>query len=243
MMDSRSTDPGHGNSESDLPCGDKQPPIAAKKTALRELRNENRIIAPSSTKSLSPFKDPVPTSYPSKVAGAKRPPPPPASSELSVSQLRNVSPGGTAANSQLVYVRRKSETETAKGGMGDQVNITPNHLQSAPVNVQQETLKLQSQMKEPKLVYHPAFASIPFTSPVGSSVKPSNPFPLGMSVTKSESSAEPKYGSVASAGSPMENSKMIKNLQWEERNEQLQKLLTDLEQADHRDYLQSMLLP
>lgn len=239
-LDSKSTEPQEGNRESDLPCGEKQLPIAAKKTALRELQNENRVIAPSSIKSLSSLKDPIPTSYPNKVAGTKRLPPPP-SSELSVSPLRNLSPCSNYANSQFVYVRRKSETETARGGTGDQINITPNHLRSAPVSVQQETLKLQSQLKEPRLVYHSAFTSIPYTSPVDTSTKPSDPFPLGVPVMKKGSSGEPKYGSGPSARSPMGNTKVIQNLHWEKRYEQLQKLLNDLKQADHKDYLQSKL--
>lgn len=239
-MDSKTADRGHGKSESDLHTGNKQLPIAAKKTALRELHNENRIIVPSSTKGLSSFKDKEPTRDPIKVAGTKRPSPQP-SPDLSVSPPRNLSPGGNAANGQLVYVRRKSETETSKSGIGDQVYISPNHLQSASVSVSQESLKQQSRIEKPKIVSYPAFASIPFTSPIGSSTKPSIPFPLGMSGMKAELPAEPKHGSVASASSPMENSKMMKHLHREERYKHLQKLLSDLDQADHRDYFQSML--
>ncbi|XP_031379782.1 uncharacterized protein LOC116194981 [Punica granatum] len=237
-MDSKSTERGHGNMESDLASGDKQLPIAAKKTALRELRNENRIIVPSTTKSLSSFKDKDPTGDPNKVAGTKRPPPQ-TCSEFSVSPPRSVSPGGNAANG-LVYVRRKSEAETAKSGIGDRTNTTPNNLQPGPLSTQEESLKQQSQIKEPKIVSYPAFASIPFTSPTGSSAKASVPLPLGMAGMKMGSSVEPKYGSTAPASSPTENSKMVKNWDWEERYKQLQKLLSDLEQADHKDYLQML---
>lgn len=242
-MDSKTTEHGRGNGESDLASGDKQLPIAAKKTALRELQNENRIIAPSSTKGLSSFKDRNPTGDPIKVAGTKRPLPPPPSMDLSVSPPRNLSPSGNAAaNGQLVYVRRKSETETSKSGTGDQAYISPNHLQSASVSIPHESLKQQSQIKDPKIVPYPAFASIPFTSPIGLSTKPSIPFPVGMSGMKTGYPTELKYGSVASASSPMENSTMMKSLHWEERYKKLQKLLCDLDQADHKDYFQGMQL-
>ncbi|KAK4774499.1 hypothetical protein SAY86_009434 [Trapa natans] len=236
-VDPKSVEPRHGNREPDLPCSDKNLLITTKKKALRELQNDNRIIAPSSTKSLSSFKDSIPVYYPTKVAGTKRPLPP---SELSVSPLRNLSSGSNSPNSQLVYMRRKSETEPAKGVLGDLIHTSPNNLQSSAMDAQQEKPKLQSQLKEPRLVYHPAFVSMPYTSPIGSSRKPLNPFPLGVPVVKMESSEEPKHGTGASAGLLMENSKRIKNLHWEERYEQLQKLLSDLDQADHKIYLQML---
>lgn len=111
MTESKISGQGHGNrtSVSELTSADRQLPIAAKKTALREIPNENRIITPNASNT-PPVKDKVGVIDPIKVSGTKRP-----SSEMS----NNHSPSSNAPNSPLVYVRRKSDTEMGKNGIHD----------------------------------------------------------------------------------------------------------------------------
>lgn len=225
---------GLGNSESDLPSGDRQPPIAAKKTALRELQNENRILVPHASK-IPPLKDKVGIFDPVKVSGTKRP-----STELSVNPFTNQSPSSNPANSHLVYVRRKSDIEIGKSSSPDSTNISVQGSQSISTNGPEEAVKHQHQIVGPKISCYPAFATLPITSPpISSSPKPSIPFPLSLSVAKL-GSADSKYQSVASSSLTKENSQGMKNLHWEERFMKLQQLLRSLDQADHKDYLQML---
>ncbi|KAK8582600.1 hypothetical protein V6N13_069374 [Hibiscus sabdariffa] len=101
------------NPENNSPACDKQCSVGAKKTPLRDLQNQNRIV-PNSTGS-SPFsKDREPCVDPIKVSGTKR-----ASPECALSPSQCQSPSNTAANRHLVYVRRKCEAELGKSSAFD----------------------------------------------------------------------------------------------------------------------------
>lgn len=215
---------GHGNSEFSLPSEDRQPPIAAKKTALRELQNQNQIVPPiPSVTKLHPFKDKVDTVDTAKLSGSKRP-----STELSDNPSCNHSPASNSSNNHLVYVRRKS----------DNTIISLHCSESMSVNGLDEPVKQSSQVVGSKASCYTAVAPLPITSPpIVSLPKPSVPLPLGMPVLKLETlDSDP----TASSSLLMENARGRKNLQWEERFIKLQQLLRNLDQADHTDYLKSI---
>ncbi|XWS67622.1 hypothetical protein CRYUN_Cryun04dG0021600 [Craigia yunnanensis] len=231
-IDSKFSEYGLRNPENNSPTCDKQPPVGAKKTPLRDLQNENRIV-PNSTGS-SPFsKDRGPVIDPIKVSGAKRPSP-----ECPVSPSHCQSPSNSAANGHLVYVRRKSEAELGKSSAFDSTS-TSNCQQLRQVDQVEEINQQKSQIKEPKVSYFPAFAPLPMASLTSSSVKPSLPLPLGKSAMRlapSESNQHP----VVSAAHLMDSPKGIKKLHREERYYQLQVLLKKLDQANQDDYTQML---
>ncbi|XVF45687.1 hypothetical protein PTKIN_Ptkin02bG0227100 [Pterospermum kingtungense] len=223
-IDSKFSEYGLRNPENTT-C-DKQAPVGAKKTPLRDLQNENRTV-PNSTGS-SPFsKDRELVTDPTKVSGTKR-----SSPECLVSPLRCQSPSNTAANGHLVYVRRKSEAELGKTSAFDSTS-TSNCQQLRQVGQVQEINQQKSQIKEPKVSCFPAFAPLPMAS----SAKPSVPLLPGnsaMRLAPSESTQHP----VVFAAPFMDSPKRNKEPQWEERYYQLQMLLKKLDQSNLEDYAQ-----
>ncbi|KAK8522283.1 hypothetical protein V6N12_056000 [Hibiscus sabdariffa] len=219
MLDSKFSEFGLLNPENNSPTCDKQRPVGAKKTPLRDLQNENRIV-PNSTGS-SPFsKDRGLCIDPVKVSGTKR-----ASPECPLSPSQCQSPSNTAANGHLVYVRRKCEAELANS----------NCQQTKQVTQLEEINQLKSQIKESKAPCFPAFAPLPMASLTSSSSKPSVPVPLGKSATKLtplDSNQHP----VVVAAPLFDSPKEISKLHWEERFYHLQMLLKKLDQSDQEDY-------
>ncbi|KAE8724737.1 Ubiquitin family protein isoform 1 [Hibiscus syriacus] len=111
MPDSKFCEFGLLNPENNSPACDKQRSDGEKKTPLRVLGNENRIV-PNPTGS-SPFpKDKGPCIC--KVSGTKR-----ASPECPLSPSQCQSPSDTPANRHLVYARRKCEAELSKNSAFD----------------------------------------------------------------------------------------------------------------------------
>ncbi|XVE94000.1 hypothetical protein REPUB_Repub01dG0242600 [Reevesia pubescens] len=227
-IDSKFSEYGLRNPENISPTCDKQPPVGAKKTPLRDLQNENRIL-PNSTGS-SPFsKDRGAVIDPIKVSGTKR-----ASPECPVSPSHCQSPSNSAANGHLVYVRRKSEAELGKSSAFDSTSAS-NCQQLGQVGQMEEINQQKSQIKEPKVYCFPAFAPLPMASLTTSSAKPSVALPLGkyaMRLAPSESKPHP----VVSAAPLLDSPKGFKKLHWEERYDQLQMLLKKLDQSDQEDY-------
>ncbi|XWS40287.1 hypothetical protein CRYUN_Cryun18bG0127600 [Craigia yunnanensis] len=227
-IDSKFSEYGLRNPENNSPTCDKQPPVGAKKTPLRDLQNEN-IIVSNSTGS-SPFsKDRGPVIDPIKVSGTKRPSP-----ECPVSPSHCQSP--SSANAHFVYVRRKSEAELGKSSAFDSPS-TINCQLLRQVGQLEEINQQKSQIKEPKVSYFPAFAPLPMASLTSSSTKPSVTLPLGKSAMRLASS-ESNQLSVVSASPLLDNPKGIKKLHWEERYYHLQMLLKKLDQSDQEDYNQ-----
>ncbi|XVF68073.1 hypothetical protein PTKIN_Ptkin10aG0173800 [Pterospermum kingtungense] len=218
------------NPENNSPTCDKQRPVGAKKTPLRDLQDGN-IIMPNSTGS-SPFsKDRGQVIDPVKVSGTKRPSP-----ECPVSPSHCQSP--SAANGHFVYVRRKSEAELGKSCAFDSTSIS-NCQQLRQVCQMEEINQQKSQTKEPKVSCFPAFAPIPMASLTSSSARPSVPLPLGKSAMRlapSESNQLP----VASSASLLDTPNGIRNLHWEERYYHLQLLLKKLDQSSREDYNQTL---
>ncbi|KAJ0010754.1 hypothetical protein Pint_34105 [Pistacia integerrima] len=229
-VDSKFNEYGLGSPETNLPTRDKQQPVAVKKTALRELQNENRIVVPNATGNSPYSKDRGPVNDAIKVSGTKRP-----LHDSPVSPSRDQPLSSNVTNGHLVYVRRKSETELGKISMSDSTTISTDCMHPKQAG-QSDRIHQQPQIKEPKASCFPAFAPLPMTSFMSSSGKPSVP-QLGRSVMKSP--AESNYHPIGSA-SPLDDPRQIKNMLWEERYHQLQMLLKKLDQSDQEEYVQML---
>ncbi|KAI4350219.1 hypothetical protein L6164_004692 [Bauhinia variegata] len=217
----------------DLPNCAKQVPVAVKKTALRDLQNDNKIMVPTSIVSSSFSKDKGPNTDSNRVSGTKRP-----ASEYAVSHHLLESPGNNAAtNGHLVYVRRKSEAELGKSSTCDGISITAYCPHSRKLG-EDETGQQNPSIKEPKISCFPAFSPFPMASSVSSYGKPSVPLPPGKSaprLTPIDSNFV-----TASASPTIGNPRGLKNVPWEERHHWLQMLLRKLDQSDNEDYIQML---
>ncbi|WCJ28930.1 hypothetical protein M5689_010597 [Euphorbia peplus] len=218
-VESKFSEYGLTNTETNLSTSDKQLPVAVKKTALRDVQNENRIP----NKIENSLKDKVSIDA-VKAAGMKRSLP-----KDPVSPPCHQSPNSSAANAQLVYVRRKFETETSKSSGCDVRSTNDVSANSGQHDHVEETSQLKTQIKEPKVTCFPAFAPMPIASSTTASAKPSVPFPV----------PDPSNKHVAST--PLANNlKGTKNLHWEERYHQLHVLLKKFDETDQEDYLQTL---
>ncbi|KAL7237269.1 hypothetical protein ACSBR2_003540 [Camellia fascicularis] len=235
-IDSKFSGYGIPNTETGLANQDKQLPlpVTAKKTALRDLQNENRIAVPKSLGSSLFPKESGPTIKAVKASGTKRPAP-----ECLVSAPQHQSPTSNAANGHLVYVRRRPEVELAKSSIFDNTNSNAYCPQARKLGDHNETPQPKSQMKEPKICV-PEVAPIPRTSLMCySSGKPSVPPSLG----KSSNIVQPtdaNYLPIPSSTPPLDYPKKMNNQHWEERYCQLQDLLKILDQSNQEDYVQML---
>ncbi|KAI4297865.1 hypothetical protein L6164_037726 [Bauhinia variegata] len=230
-IDSKLSEYGLGNNKMDLPNRDKQVPPPVKKTALRDLQNDNKIMVPTSIGSSSFLKDKSPNADSNRVSGTKRP-----TSEYAVSHHLHQSPGNNAANGHLVYVRRKSEAELGKSSAGDNVsiNVYPHSRQLG----EDETGRQNPLIKERNVSCFPAFSPFPMTSSISSTGKPSVPLPPGKSALRL-APVDSNYVS-ASSSPTIGNPRGLKNVPWEERYHRLQMLLRKLDQSDNEDYIQML---
>lgn len=233
-IDSKFSEYGHGNSGKEVPSHEKQLQISAKKTALRDLQNDNRVAASNCTGSSPLLKERGPSSDFIKVSGNKKPPPIcPASPPHLHSSTSN------AANGHLVYVRRKSDADVGKSSPCDSTSIKADYPNLSKLGQLAETVHLKSQVKELQNHCIPAFAPFPMVSPMNASGKPSVPHHVGkygINLATAESNFHSAPSTVPSVGIPTG----WKNLQWEDRYLQLQLLLNKLDQSDQQDYLQGM---
>ncbi|EEF35230.1 conserved hypothetical protein [Ricinus communis] len=234
-VDLKCSEYGLSNTESNVSACDKQFPVAVKKTALRDVQNENRISNSVANSSFS--KDRGQANDAVKVAGTKRPSPSPMD-PVSSPPPHHQSPSSNAANAQLVYVRRKSEGETGKSSICDGRSINVDCVNSRQLD-QAEIMQPKPQIKEAKVSFFPAYAPMPVASLTNASGNSSVPLPIGNSSTRFLST-EPNYHPVASAISLLNNLKGMKNLHWEERYHQLQILLKKLDESDQEDYVQML---
>ncbi|KAK9287489.1 hypothetical protein L1049_015910 [Liquidambar formosana] len=231
MVDSKSSDYGLGNTETGLPTRDKQLPVALKKTALRDVQNENRIMAPTSMGNSLFSKERGPIIDAIKISGTKRPPP-----ECPVSPTRTQSPSSNAANGHLVYVRRKSEAELGKSSTCGNTSNNADYPNSRQVDLVEEEMQLKPQMKEPKISCFPAFAPNPVAPLMNLSGKSPGTLSLGKSGNMLPP-AEPNYLPLTSAFPSFDNSKGTRKKHWEERSIRLRLLLRNLDQSEQVDYL------
>lgn len=233
-IDSKFSEYGHGNSGKDVPH-EKQLQISAKKTALRDLQNENRVTASNCTGSFPLLKEGGPGSDFIKVSANKRP-----STVCPTSPPHLHSSTSNAANGHLVYVRRKSDADIGKNSPGDSTSIKADYPNLSKLGQLDETVHLKSQVKELKNHCFPAFAPFPVVPPMNASGTPSVPHHIGkygINLATAESNFHSALSTVPSVGIPPG----WKNLQWEDRYHQLQLLLNKLDQSDQQDYLQGML--
>ncbi|BAT88662.1 uncharacterized protein HKW66_Vig0079750 [Vigna angularis] len=225
----------------DLPNRDKSQSVSVKKTALRDLQNDNKIMVPTSVGSSSFLKDKDPGTDSNRVSGTKRP-----LSDHPVNQNLQQSPGNNFANGHLVYVRRKSETELGKGTAFENSSVNAYCSHSKQFCCEEENAQPKSQIKEPsqikdsKVSCFPAFAPFPVASSMNSSGKSSVPVSLGKSSIKL-APVESNYvtafsGPTTTTGNP----KGLKSFHWEERYQQLQMFLKKLDQSDQEEYIQML---
>ncbi|KAI3965741.1 hypothetical protein MKX01_010698 [Papaver californicum] len=210
-----------------FPVGDKQQPIAAKKIALRDLQNDNRILVPKSL-TANPFvKDPRPTSDATKVSGIKRPTP-----ERPTSPVCHLSPN--SANGTFVYIRRKSDQEVAKGNnCENDTNKAINNPQlSQNIQREKETTRQQIQVQGQKSSCFPATPSMPMTVSSGG---PSIPHSLGMPVN-----APSTIGPASTTDVLPTNSQRISDQNWKERFPHLQMFLRNCDHSSQEEYIQML---
>lgn len=218
---------GHDNAGSGSPVGDKQQPIAAKKIALRDLQNDNRIVVPKSLTAPPLIKDPAPTSDVTKVTGTKRPTP-----ERPTSPVRHLSPN--SANGTFVYIRRKSDQEVAKGSNCEtEPNKAINNSQlSQNIHGEKETTKQQIQVQGQKNSSFPAAPSMPITVPCGG---PSVPHSLGMPVNMSST-----MGPASTTDVLPTNPQRTSDQNWKERFPHLQMFLRNCDHSSQEEYIQML---
>lgn len=211
-VDSKFSEHGLGNADNNS-THDKHFPLAVKKTALRDVQDENRI--PKSVGNFPLSKDGGKTMNCIKVSGAKRP-----SSEALTNRPVPCYKSSTsgAPDFRLVHARGKSEAEVDK------------------LSHPEETAQPKRPQIESTVSSFPALAPMPLAPPISSSGKPSVPLPLGRSSMFSP--AESNYlpvGSIVPSSNPMGK----KNMLWEERYHQLQISLKKLDESDLDEYVQS----
>ncbi|KAF8377703.1 hypothetical protein HHK36_031087 [Tetracentron sinense] len=247
MIDSKSNEHGLSNTGTGSPTCVKQSPIAAKKIALRDLQNDNRIMVPkplgnSLLKERGPFTNAL------KVSGTKRPIP-----ECPLSPPCHKSPSSSGTTGHLIYARRKSESEQCKSNTCNYSGSNSSCRQPTLSHEEQETPRQQTQMKEPKISCFPAFAPIPMASLMtfssgGPSVPlslgnqsgaPSVPLSLGNPVS-GLSLAESNYPTVTSMVPPPINPQGMRDQQWKERFLLLQTFLRDCDNSNQEDYIQML---
>uniref|UniRef100_A0A6M2F6L1 Uncharacterized protein n=1 Tax=Populus davidiana TaxID=266767 RepID=A0A6M2F6L1_9ROSI len=213
-IDSKSGEHGLGNADNNLSTHDKHFPLVVKKTALRDVQNENRIPKSVGNSPLSKYGGKTMNGI--KVSGAKRP----SSEDLMYRPVPCYESSTSGApNFRLVYARGKSEAEVGK-------------LSHPEETAQPKRLQIESTVST-----FPALVPLPVAPPIISSGKPSVPLPLGQSSTFSP--AESSYLPVGSIV-PSSNPKGEKNMHWEERYHQLQISLKKSDESDLDEYVQML---
>ncbi|CAL9115376.1 unnamed protein product [Musa textilis] len=219
-----------------MPVGDEQI-LLAKKVALRELPNESKNITNKPLLNSLP-KDCVKglTHESGKVAGTKRQqpdgPPCPSSNlpQVKVSPLAN-----------LVYTRRKLETE--QGKMGAFVYI--NHAESPELRKLSSNctkrLNMQKELiQEPKVVSSSSYVSDAITSPAMSSMGLAFPHSHGKSISRL-AGPEPQDSAIAAeCPFPADPPHKVHNEGWKDRFLRLQMFLKACDQSYQEDYIQML---
>lgn len=227
MIDSKFGEFGKSITGTGLATCDKQPLIPVKKTALRDLQNENRTVLPKPLENSPASKDAEATKNVITLLGVKRPIP---DRPISPSRPQPLSSHG--ANGHLVYVRRKSEAEPVKNSAHDN-DHSAFYPESRPLS-QKGDIPQQAEMKESKDAGFSAFSSIPVASTTNSSGVPL------ISVSPGKPVNVPPVAN--SDISTSDNSQEIRNMHWGERITQLEAYLKDCDQSNQESYVQSKCL-
>ncbi|XP_043707936.1 uncharacterized protein LOC122657331 [Telopea speciosissima] len=234
MIDPKTNDLGLSNKEHGLPRSDKQQ-LSVKKTALRDLQNDN-ILRPKPPLGSSHFlKDRGQTMAAIKVSGIKRTTP-----ECPTSPSGHQSSSNNNANGHLVYVRRKSESEVGKSSTCEIMENTADCPPPRQLNHgEQVTSRRQIQTDDSKISCFPAFAPIPMAPPMAfSSGGPTVSLSLGKS-GYGVSLEEPNYPAVSTAG-PFLASPPASNQPWRERSFRLQTFLRNCDHSSQEEYIQML---
>ena len=227
MIDSKFGEYGKSVTGTGLATCDNQPLAPMKKTALRDLQNENRTVLPKPLENSPALKDAEATKNVIALLGVKRPIP-----DRPISPSRPQSLSNHGANGHLVYVRRKPEAEPGKNSAHDNDHSAP-YPESRQLS-HKEDIPQQAQTKEPKGAGFSAFSSIPGASTTTSSGVPSVPVPPGKHVN-----LPPTANSAVEFS---EHSQEIRNVHWGERIMQLEAYLKDCDQSNQEAYVQSKCL-
>lgn len=215
------------------PKHDKQlsVPPTTKKTALRDLQNDNERAVPKSVGSSALLTESGSSVEAVNLSGTKRPPP------KSLLSSRNHSPGGNVANGHLVYMRRKPDTEPGKCSNDDSTSISSDHSQSKSNTHQNEHIKEPLQKNESDVLL-PEALNIDRSSTECVS-REAGPVPAGKSSNTFPSTLS-NHLQVRSPQPSLDHQKRTKIQHWEERYYQLQNLLKQLDNSSQEGYVQSM---
>lgn len=216
------------------PKHDKQlaVPPTTKKTALRDLHNDNERVMPKFVGSSALLTETGSAVEAVKLCGTKRAPSEPLPSS------RHHSPGGNAANGHLVYVRRKAETELGKCSSDDSTSISADHSQSKVNSDQNEHVKEHLQKKE-SAILAPEALNFDKSSSECVSRAPGGPLPVSMPSNTIPSTVS--YNLQGRSSQPsLDYQKRTKVQHWEERYYRLQNLLKQLDNSSQEGYVQSM---
>ncbi|XP_023532404.1 uncharacterized protein LOC111794586 isoform X2 [Cucurbita pepo subsp. pepo] len=143
-MVQKSIDSKVSDSGKEAPAHEKQLQISAKKTALRDLQNDNRLAASNCTGR-------GPSSEFIKVSSNNKPSP-----VFTTSPPRLLSSTSNTANGHLVYIRRKSDADIAKSSPCDSSSIKADY--QSKLGQLAETVHLKSHVKELQNHCFPAFS-------------------------------------------------------------------------------------
>lgn len=233
-LDSTVKDNRLDKSKTVSPKHDKQlsVPVTTKKTALRDLQNDNERVVPKSVGSSALLTESGSSAEAVKISGTKRPPP-----ESSLS-CRHHSPGANAANGHLVYVRRKAETEPGKCSSDDSTSISADHSQSKLNSHQNEHVKEHLQKKESDVLV-PEALNFDRSSSECMSRPPAGPLPVAKSSNTLPSTASNRL-QVRSSQPSLDYQKSTKVKHWEERYYRLQNLLKQLDNSSNEGYVQML---
>ncbi|KAK6922510.1 hypothetical protein RJ641_010814 [Dillenia turbinata] len=206
------------NTSSQTLCN-KQPIMTTKKTALRDVQNDNKVPLPK------PFGGSPLLKETESVLGAKRP-----TTDCPVSPLHHQSACNNTGNGHLVYVRRKSEAEVEKGSGSDN-DQSADYPQLRQLSNNGDMVRQQNQVKDPKIAVLAAMAQAPSVSLFASS-RTSLPASLG----KQGNLLSPRLKSFPFS----ENSQGMSGPRWRERFIHLQAYLKNYDHLSQEAYLQML---
>ncbi|KAF5204977.1 Zinc finger protein [Thalictrum thalictroides] len=226
MIDSKFGDGGLANYETSLVDFDKQ---QAKKTALRDLQNDNRIL-PKPLENPPSVKDRGPLAEVAVVSGTKRP-----ATECPQNPICNQSPISSGANGHLVYARRKYEQELLL--KSNNCEKDKNTTCAEQNQQEEETPQQQSQSDSTMKSCIPAFKPLSVTCPMTSSgglspcsTKPLSDFPSGDPNRISNNFGAPRPGNLQGPH----------DQHWKERFLRLQTYLRNCDHSNRQEYIKML---
>ncbi|KAK6916812.1 hypothetical protein RJ641_019673 [Dillenia turbinata] len=233
MSNSRSGEHGLDTNGTSLLPASKELHIGLKQTALRDLHTETRMLTTKSLENSHSVNKRDPLIDVAKVSSIKR-----TLSETLYGPTSHEPPNSNPANGHLVYVRRKTESESGKGSICDKIQSSDDYVLSMKSSVEEKATEQESQLKEPIVASNEAISTIPTPSLTSSSSgEPTDPLSLGDTITKLQL-AEANCISQSLVLPSVNNTKEKKHL--EDHYVQLQTKLKQLDQSEQLDYVQML---